>query len=241
MRVNEKMAEVAIGIAADNDNGYTNDYPLNWWWDDNNDVDCGSFISWVIHIVLLMIGIDTGHQYYEPMGSSIYNEEFLLKYFDKYDYSEVRNMIGDILMNWGHTEMVTHVDPDELTGARNDYDGVPGDHGTGCEIATSSMFGNWLWLYRIKDKYNKEIQEGGLDMSMIPEVKQGDENNTVLAYQYLMRYKLGYDRQELSGKFTAKMSYNVRHYQKEHELVEDGIIGEQTGYSMIVDTGYEEP
>lgn len=237
MKVNEKLAQVAREKAADNANGYTNDYPDNWWWDDNDDMDCGSFISWIIHIVFLLIGIDTGHQYYEPMGSSIYNEEFLLKYFDKYDYSEVRNMVGDILMNWGHTEMVTHVDPDELTGARNDYDGVPGDYGTGREIATSSMFGNWLWLYRIKDKYNKEIVE----TYELPDIGPGDEGNTVLTFQYIMKYKLGYDKQKLSGKFDDQMSYNVRHYQEEHGLVPDKRIGKITRYSMITATGYEEP
>ena len=239
MRVNEKLAAVAREKAADNDNGYTNDYPLNWWWDDNDDVDCGSFIAWIIHIVFLLIGIDTGYEYYEPMGSSIYNEAFLLRYFDKYDYSEVRNRIGDILMNWGHTEMVTRIDPDEMTGARNDYDGVPGDHGTGREIATSRLSGNWLWLYRIKDKYNKVISEE--DDDMIPDIMKGDKNNTVLSFQYLMRYKLGYDKQPCNGIFDDRMEYNVRYYQDEHDLPVTGVINSVTRRSMIVDTGYEEP
>lgn len=242
MRVKEYMAQFAIEFAADDKNGYTNEWPANWWWDDNNDVDCGSFMSYVLHMGLLKIGIDTGHEYFEPMGSAgLYNEAFLLRYCDKFDYNDVYNEIGDILVSSGHTEMYTAAG--HLTGARNDYDGVPGDYGTGREIATSTFYdGGWKWIFRLKDKYNKVVDDiGGLDMDMIPEVKQGDENNTVLTYQYIMRYKLGYDKQELTGKFTAKMSYNVRHYQKEHGLIADGIIGSQTGYSMIVNTGYEEP
>ena len=78
-------------------------------------------------------------------------------------------------------------------------------------------------------------------MSMIPEVKQGDSGNVVLSYQYLMRNKLGFDKQPCDGDFDARMDFNVRYYQREHGLVEDGIIGEQTGFSMIVETGYEEP
>lgn len=240
MTVIEYMIKFALQYAADNSHGYTNDYPWNQWWREP-DLDCGSFMSLVLHMALLQIGIDTGHEYFEPMGSSgLYNEGFLLRYCDKYDYDTVYNQPGDILVSSGHTEMYTAAG--QLTGARNDYDGVEGDS-SGREVTTSSFYnGGWRWIFRLKDRYNKIIDEaGGLDMSMIPEVKIGDENNTVLAYQYLMRYKLGYDRQELSGKFTGKMSYNVRHYQREHELVEDGIIGEQTGYSMIVQTGYEEP
>lgn len=78
-------------------------------------------------------------------------------------------------------------------------------------------------------------------MSMIPEVKKGDSGNVVLSYQYLMRYKLGFDRQPCDGHFDERMDYNVRFYQDEHDLHVDGIIGEKTGYSMIVTAGYEEP
>lgn len=240
MTVKEYMIRFALQFAADNSHGYTNDHPDNQWWR-GTDLDCGSFMSYCLHMALLQIGIDTGYEYFEPRGSSgLYNEGFLLRYCDKYDYDTVYNQPGDILVSSGHTEMYTA--PGQLTGARNDYDGVEGDS-SGREVTTSSFYNNgWRWIFRLKDRYNKIIDDsGGLDMSMIPEVKIGDENNTVLAYQYLMRYKLGYDRQELSGKFTAKMSYNVRCYQREHKLVEDGIIGEQTGYSMIVQTGYEEP
>ena len=78
-------------------------------------------------------------------------------------------------------------------------------------------------------------------MSMIPEVKIGDSSNVVLSYQYIMHYKLGFDKQPCNGHFDARMQYNVKYYQDEHDLPVTGIINEKTGYSMIVETGYEEP
>lgn len=241
MTLREYAAQIAINFAADDSHGYTNKYPDNQWWHEPDD-DCGSFMSYVLHMAFLKIGIDTGYEYFEPQGSAgIYNEAWLLKWCDKYDYDAVYNQVGDILVSSGHTEMYTA--QGQLTGARNDYDGRSGDS-SGREIATSAFYnatGGWKWIYRIKDKYNKEItEEGGLDMSMIPTVRKGDSNNTVLTYQYLMRYKLGFDRQPCDGNFDDRMDYNVRFYQDEHDLYVDGVIGPETGYSMIM-AGYEEP
>ena len=242
MTVKEYMIQFALQFAADNSHGYTNDYPENQWWR-GSDLDCGSFMSLCLHQALLQIGIDTGYEYFEPMGSSgLYNEGFLLRYCDKYDYDTVNNTPGDILVSSGHTEMYTA--PGQLTGARDNYDGKEHDYTYGTEVNTSSFFNNgWKWIFRLKDKYNKVIDEsGGLDMSMIPEVKKGDSGNVVLSYQYLMRYKLGFDRQPCDGHFDERMDYNVRFYQDEHDLSPiDGIIGPKTGYSMIVESGYEEP
>ena len=241
MTVKEYMIQFALQFAADNSHGYTNNYPENQWWR-GTDLDCGSFMSLCLHQALLQIGIDTGHEYFEPMGSSgLYNEGFLLRYCDKYDYDTVNNTPGDILVSSGHTEMYTA--PGQLTGARDNYDGKEHDYTYGTEVNTSSFYnGGWKWIFRLKDKYNKVIDEsGGLDMGMIPEVKKGDSGNVVLSYQYLMRYKLGFDKQPCDGHFDDRMDYNVRFYQDEHDLYVDGIIGEQTGYTMIVETGYEEP
>lgn len=240
MNVKQYMAKFAIEYAADDTHGYTNDYPYNQWWR-GKDPDCGSFMSLCLHMGLLQIGVNTGYQYFEPMGSAgIYNEGFLLEYCDKLPYESYYNEVGDILVSSGHTEMYTA--QGQLTGARNDYDGREGDS-SGNEVATSAFYNNgWTYIFRLKDKYNKEIEESeGLNMDMIPAVKQGDQGNVVLSYQYLMHYKLGYDKQPCNGIFDERMDYNVRHYQAEHDLFSDGIIGEKTGYDMIVNAGYEEP
>jgi len=247
MKLNEWMARFVVAYAKDNTHGYTNNYPQNQWWN-GNDLDCGSLMSYGLHMALRQIGIDTGHVYFEPQGGwSIYNEAFLLKYCDRYRYEDVRNQVGDILLSGGHTEMITAVNPDKLTGARNDYDGRSGDS-SGREIATSDYYtasGGWHYIYRLKDIYNKELDdeptEGELDMSKIPTCKQGDRNNTVLSYQFLMRDKLGYDKMVCDGYFGDQMAYNVRDFQRDHGLYEDAVIGALTGYAIIVSTGYEEP
>lgn len=243
MRVKDYMVNFALQIAADDSFGYTNDYPANQWWR-GRDMDCGSFMSYCLHAALMQINIDTGYEYFEPTGGYYpWNEAFLIKYCDRFAYDQERNHVGDILVSTGHTEMVTHTDPDYLTGARGDYDGKTGDYTYHTEIATSRLFGGWNWIYRLKDKYNLEIpeKEGGLDMSKIPTCRLGDVSNTVMSYQYIMRYKLGFDKQEVSGTFNEQMDHNVRFFQKEHSLYVDGIIGEKTGYEMIVRCGYEEP
>lgn len=244
MTVKEYMVNFILHYAADNSHGYSNDYPKNQWWRDLDYIDCGSLQGLTLHEGLLQIGIDFGYQYFEPMGKSgIYNEALLLKYCDKYGYYETYDQPGDILVSSGHTEMVTRLNPKKLTGARNDYDGQPGDWKYGTEICETDYFNNgWLYIYRLKDKYNKEITEGeGVDMGKIPEVKKGDISNVVMSYQYLMHYKLGYDKQAVTGVFDDIMEFNVKYYQEEHGLIVDGRIGEQTGYSMIVEVGYEAP
>lgn len=242
MTVKEYMVKFLKLFCDDDTHGYTNEYPWNQWWREPDD-DCGSLMSLVLHMGLLQIGIDTGYEYFEPMGASgLYNEGFLLRYCDKYDYYTMNDEPADILVSYGHTEMVYSLNPKMLGGAQNDYDGREGDS-SGREVSIHPYFNNgWKWIFRLKDKFNKVIDDsGGLDMSMIPEVKKGDSGNVVLSYQYLMRYKLGFDKQPCDGHFDERMDYNVRFYQDEHDLHVDGIIGEQTGYSMIVTAGYEEP
>lgn len=246
MKNREWMAMKCREVAADNSHGYTNDYPDNQWWNEP-DLDCGSLMSYILHLALLNCGIDTGHRYFEPMGGWYpWNRDFLLTYCDEYSYEDVYNEVGDILVSAGHTEMYTA--KGELTGARNDYDGRTGDWTYGTEIATGSFYdasGGWRWIYRLKDEYNIEVgsdpESEGLDMAKIPTVEKGDTSNVVLSYQYLMKYKLGYDKMTCDGYFGDQMHFNVRHYQAEHGLYVDGVIGEETGYDMIVRSGYEEP
>ena len=162
MNTKEWMADFAVKWAADNSHGYTNDYPNNQWWKDKLNNDCGSFMSLCLHEALLQIGIDTGYNYFEPMGSRVpWNEPFLTRYCNRYDYQSERNQVGDILTSNGHTVMITSVDPDYITHAANDYDGKSGDS-SGNEVRTQRLYdGGWNFIYRLKDEYVKEIGGSG--------------------------------------------------------------------------------
>lgn len=167
MLVSEWMAKHYIEYAADDTNGYTNDYPDNQWWRDKKNNDCGSTNSKMLHDALLKIGVDTGNNYFEPTGSKKpWNEEWLLKYCNRFDYANTRNRVGDILTSNGHTEMVVSVREtngkgyDELCGARGDYDGKSGDS-SGREVAVSPYFNasgsGWNYIYRLKPQYDLEL------------------------------------------------------------------------------------
>lgn len=238
MRVKEFMWRKCIELCNDDSIGYTNDWPHNQWWRPP-DLDCGALMSYILHMALLKINIDTGQQYFEPMGSSgFYNLDFLRKYCDQYDYNDVKNEPADILVSSGHTEM--YLPDNRLGGARNDYDGREGDS-SGREVAVSPFFNNgWLYIFRLKDKYNKEIEPEDVNVE-VPTLKLGDTGNAVLTFQYIMRFKLGFDRQKLNGVYDAKMAYNVGVFQEEHGLVKDKVLGPITQRWMIVETGYEEP
>ena len=164
MNTKEYMADFAVKWAKDDTHGYTNSYPNNQWWKDRLNNDCGSFMSLCLHEALLQIGIDTGYNYFEPTGSRIpWNEAFLTRYCNRYDYQSERNQVGDILTSNGHTEMIVSVDPDYLCGARNDYDGKSGDSSSK-EVAVSRLYtasGGWNFIYRLKDEYVKEIGVSG--------------------------------------------------------------------------------
>lgn len=252
MRVKERAAQIAEARAANNAYGYTCTYPNNQWWREPlADTDCGSFQSWNYHDALKEAGIDIGHVYYEPIGN--YNPwdgyGFLETYFDRYNYSDTRNQVGDILTSNGHTVMITRVDPDYITHARNDDDGQTGDWTTGNEICTVPLYTNsWNFIFRLKDKYNLEITEGDIpegeayDMASLPTVQIGTAGyeGVIMSIQYLLRYKLGYNNQKTNGVFDEQLDYNVRDFQADHDLVVDGIVGPQT-YEAMLTGGYEAP
>ncbi len=252
MRVKERAAQIAEIRAANNMYGYTNDYPNNQWWREPlSDTDCGSFQSWNYHDALKEAGIEIGHIYYEPTGG--YEPwdggGFLSKYFNRYSYANTRNEVGDILVNNGHTVMVTRVNPDYVTHASSDKDGRVGDYTYGTEVLTQKIYShNWNWIYRLKDQYNLEIKEepipGGedYDLAKLPTLQIGTTGytGTVMSIQYLLKYKLGYDKQKTNGVFDEQLDYNIRDYQRSHSLVEDGIVGPQT-YESIFTEGYSAP
>lgn len=159
MNVKEYMVKKAKEIAADNRYGYSNAWPNNRFGIDATpyDGDCGAFCSYVLNDALAQIGVYT-NEYYEPIGNyQLYNEAYLLRYCNRYPYENIRNAPGDILTNYGHTVMVTSIDPDYITHASNDYDGRSGDS-SGLEIRTQAIYnGSWKWIYRLKDEYNKDI------------------------------------------------------------------------------------
>ena len=252
MRVKERAAEIAEIRAANNKYGYTCDYPNNQWWREPlSDTDCGSFQSWNYHDALKEAGIEIGHVYYEPVGNyePWDGNDFLKKYFNRFPYSDIRNEVGDLLVNYGHTGMITRVNTDFITHARNDDDGRTGDWGTGREVITEKLYShNWLWIFRLKDEYNKEITKEpisggeGFDLATLPSLQMGTTGYTgvIMSVQYLLRYKLGYDKQKTNGVFDEQLDYNIRDYQKTHSLIVDGIIGAQT-YESIMTEGYSAP
>lgn len=254
MNTKEWMADFAVKWAADNTHGYSNSYPENQWWQDRLNNDCGSFMSLCLHEALLQIGIDTGYNYFEPMGSRIpWNEPFLTRYCNRYDYQSERNQVGDILTSNGHTEMITSVDPDYLTGARSDRDGKSGDS-SGLEVATSRLYtasGGWNFIYRLKDEYVKEIGGSGtvptkespkdqkvtyqcksiaeaciLDI----ELKKGSKYTNLVAFlqEYLSYY--GWYKGQIDGDWGDMTQTAVINFQRANAKYvgeADGIIGKK--------------
>lgn len=243
MKLNEWIAKHAVETAKDDSRGYTNNYPLNKWWIKPDD-DCGSFMSEMLHDALLMIGIDIGQQYFEPMGDNgIYNEELLLKYCNRFDYANEKDKIGDILVSYGHTEMVTNLDPEQLTGARDDYDGKPGDS-SGREISTSPYFiashGGWKYIYRLKEEYNLELDEQEeikMIMVELPELKKGSRGYAVKSLQSLLNLwttQSGENRPIIcDGDFGDETEERVKFYQHIQKLPVDGVCGKLTWTDLI--------
>jgi len=243
MRLNEWMAAHAVEVAKDDARGYTNNYPLNKWWIRPDD-DCGSFMSEMLHDALLQIGIDIGQQYFEPMGDNgIYNEQLLLTYCNRFNYSDENDKVGDILVSYGHTEMVTALDPEKLTGARDDYDGKPGDSG-GREISTSLYFnasnGGWKYIYRLKDEYNLELDEQEeIEMILVglPKLKKGCRGYAVKSLQSLLNLwttQSGENRPIVcDGDFGDETEERLKFYQHIQKLPVDGVCGEFTWADLI--------
>lgn len=240
MRVKEYMVDFIVKYAADNKHGYTNKYPNNQWWQDVDNNDCGSLMSYVLHMGLLQIGIDTGKDYFEPTGNKTpWNEKFLLKYCNKFDYSAIRNEPADILTSNGHTEMVTAVNPDYLGGARNDYDGKSGDS-SGLEVAVSKFFnasGGWNYIYRLKDEYNKEISAPVKDETCKVEIRvlrEGMQGDDVKLLQTSLNLWLSKDEPLLvDGKFGKLTGDRLEKYQTIQGLVADRVCGKQTWTDIL--------
>ena len=246
MNVKEYMAKRAVEIAADDTNGYTGVYPKNQWWQDTKNNDCGSFMSLVLHLGLLKILIETGYNYFEPMGDKTpWNEAFLLKYCDRYNYSDIRNEVGDILTSNGHTVMITAVDPDYITHAANDYDGVSGDS-SGREVRTERLYdGGWNYIYRLKDIYNKDIDAGtDVDtsedeiMTKLETLRNGSTGNQVKNLQALLNLWTtqsgDYEPIAVDGYFGDETENRLKVYQTLQGLYVDGVCGQITWADILL-------
>ena len=246
MNVKEYMADFAVKWAADNSHGYSGVYPKNQWWQDVDNNDCGSFMSLCLHKGLQQIGIETGYNYFEPMGSvTPWNEAFLLKYCDKYSDSATRNQVGDILTSNGHTVMITAVDPDYITHAANDYDGVSGDS-SGREVRTERLYdGGWNWIYRLNDKYNKDIDQGSdADITedeiimKLETLQRGSTGNQVKNLQALLNLWTTQsgenDRITEDGVFGSETEERLKLYQALQGLYVDGICAAKTWADILL-------
>ncbi len=169
--VKEYMVKQAKAIAADNRYGYCNSYPNNTFGmlsDDRMpyDGDCGGFVSYCLNQALKASGISS-NEYFEPIGynggpANIANENYLLKYCNRYDYNSIKNSLesGDILVAGGHTAMVTAKNGSEITHAGGDQDGRSGDS-TGGEICSTGWFNSgWIYVYRLKKQYGGKAASG---------------------------------------------------------------------------------
>lgn len=164
MTVKEYMVQNAIAMANDNKYGYRNDYPNNRFGQGNypNDGDCGAFVSYNLNKALGQAGINE-NGYYEPIGynggpANIANEDYLLKYCDRYNYGSVTLQRGDILLSGGHTVIMTG--SDQIVHASGDKDGRSGDSG-GNEIFITGWFNlGWIYVYRLKNQYGGKNAKG---------------------------------------------------------------------------------
>lgn len=243
MKVKEYMVKLAEEIAANNKYGYSNDWPNNRFFIDSTpyDGDCGAFCSAVLNKALEQIGIKET-RYYEPQGGwDIYNEEYLLKYCNRYKYSDVRNQAADILINGGHTVMVTAVDPDYICHAANDYDGKSGDS-SGNEIRRQKLYdGGWHYLYRLKDEYNKEIKdktpEDVYKEIKIRVLKKGMSGDDVKCLQALLNLWTTQSGENppiaVDGYFGDETEERTKLYQTLQGLYVDGVAGQFTWTDIL--------
>lgn len=252
MNVKEYAAAQAVAIAADNDYGYSNDYPNNRFSTDSTpkDGDCGAFGTEAFRRALLKIGINIGTAYYEPTGGYYPWDGygFLEKYFDRLPYEDYRNEVGDLLVSNGHTVVVTSVKEtngkgyDEITHARNDDDGKPGDHTTGREITTQAIYdGGFNWIFRLKDEYNKEIGEDPTPTSKfaygeITELwacEKGDQGGHVITLQAVLHSKYNCYDGDIDGDFGSMTEGSVKKFQEMADLYVDGLCGPKTWYTLL--------
>ena len=246
MTVKEYMIATALNTAADNRYGYSNAWPQNRFDDDTPyDGDCGAFCSFCLNEALKQIGINSG-EYYEPQGGwNIYNEAYLLKYCDRYGYEDTRNEPGDILINGGHTVMITSTDPDKITHASNDYDGMSGDS-SGQEIRTQNLYdGGWHYIYRLKDEYNREIGSPDTEKTHIKDtegimneleiLKLGSTGNQVKNLQGLLNvWMTSGEPLVVDGIFGKYTETRLKHYQYIQDLKADGVCGRDTWEDLLL-------
>lgn len=247
MLVTYIAANESVEMALDPKNGYSNDYPNNRFSTDStpNDGDCGAFGTEAFRRALLKIGIDIGTAYYEPTGGYYPWDGygFLEKYFDRLPYDEYRNEVGDLLVSYGHTVIVTSVKEengkgyDEITHARNDDDGKLGDYTTGREITTQPIYdGGWNWIFRLKPQYNKDVdieEDGGFDVSRLADVRKGSTGGHVKSVQCLLNEKNGAEL--LVDGYCGELTENaIKHYQSKFGCGNvDGWVGEITWNDLL--------
>lgn len=218
MTVKEYMVDLIKKIAADNRYGYSNDWPNNKFGEGNApyDGDCGALQSYVLNQGLKQIGINT-NEYFEPQGSSMYNEAYLLKYCNRYNFSDTRNQVGDILVSAGHTVMVTALGAnwlqDTVTHASMDRDGKSGDS-SGREVCSQQLWdGGWKYIYRLKDQYNKELTP---TEEKKKEQKQNTQSTPIQLLQAAIdvwsgKYgNLTYRKTQLTNKFGSKNATRIQ-------------------------------
>lgn len=168
MLVTERVVAIGDAQAREPKYGYSNEYPQNTPYDNDNQIDCGGFISGLFYEA----GIFKWGEYYEPVGNADarpWNRSMLLKYMDELPYTGTRNKVGDILCNFGHTVLIASTGDnwweDDILHASSDKDGKNGDSGSGVygnEVLRQKLYdGDWKWIYRLKDEFN--VDDGHKD------------------------------------------------------------------------------
>ncbi len=141
----ENAVNFALAIAADNSHGYSNVVGQNLG---PNDYDCGGLISAALNHVGLLSGqvFEPNEEYGNPWswGTVLYPAGFKKLAFN---IGSVRR--GDILIKNGHhTELA--INGYQTVGAHDNYDGRPGDWGTGNEISIAGISGGyWDYILRL--------------------------------------------------------------------------------------------
>ena len=165
MNIVDYMVQSAINMANDNTYGYSNAWPDNKFGEGNRpyDGDCGAFVSYHLNQALRQAGIEST-DYFEPIGNdynfALANEEYLLRYCNRYDYGSVDLQKGDILVSGGHTVLMTG--PGGIVHASGDQDGMSGDS-SGGEVTVSDFWENgWVYVYRLKSEYGGKQANGAL-------------------------------------------------------------------------------
>lgn len=137
--------QAAIAIAEDDSHGYSMDLHRRAL---SPDVDCSS----LVYYALLHSGYTT-----DQLGAGPFNTATMMTTlpacgFERLDYEGVGSLQpGDILMrdpygSTAHTEI--YVGDNQLVGAHDDFDQVPGDS-SGAEVNVSAFYeGNWEFVFR---------------------------------------------------------------------------------------------